>query len=591
MGRSSRSPSRDRDRSPKRESSAERKERKKKEKKEREMEKQREMEKENAKQAAIAAERERLSAQIQNETEKRQALQNNSADNQMQPRETRTVTLHNKAPASSTVVRPSHEEEPKDPKDAVVHDFGLGWPRVTMGEKDSDLIKSMAFSNVQKRIEDDMYQDYLKQKAVESRMIIPRKKGQDTSMERVSNLHKPAVLSLDQYRKRKSAHSISDNGSDASIPPKEKRMNLADQKVSLDDDDIQFPGFFLGATEDIEQHREQSFQSVETESQEEEFVYDADGNPMRMVEGKLEYVPPEELDDWDYVEEVEEQPESQFKVQGDSPFDFELEIKQYHDKIKHCDEKVGPAVGPSISNFLTDVFRKKTKEKPEIEKKIADIPRPVNIEGLRQIRCDEGVWQGIKDDTRISEQHLQKIHACILKGACGIASVLEIVREVSENPDKNVQSILVNKMKGHEMIKTLFKAAEVLGFGSQFLVTKRRAMIKKDLNPKFQRICSENHEFNENLFGGNLEEVSKDITNISRITEKYTPRNNRGRGRRGRGYWVPRGRGGRSGYYKQGGTKNWSGPRWTPRGRGGFSSRGRGRGGNHQNQSSTPKKN
>ncbi len=154
-------------------------------------------------------------------------------------------------------------------------------------------------------------------------------------------------------------------------------------------------------------------------------------------------------------------------------------------------EQSGPSVSDQLANVINTTLRSKLSEEKLKEKQNA-YPRRKNCETLEIPRVNPEIWSQLESSTRFCDIRLQKVQRLLLKGLMPLIQLLENCRQSKDaaNPMDKGKLVL-------DAI-TLFSQANVE------LNSRRRAMIKPDLNEKFQQICSEHVPITGFLFGDDV---------------------------------------------------------------------------------------
>ena len=201
------------------------------------------------------------------------------------------------------------------------------------------------------------------------------------------------------------------------------------------------------------------------------------------------------------------------------------------------DDSVGPEVNSALADMVNALFTKKMNDET-MTQKMKNVLRPKNCANLVTPRINHLIWDRLKPNTRSFDIKLQRIQNCMLKTVCGIIDVLDV--------NGKVPTATVNKK--------LVTCLAMMSHGLSDFNMRRRDLIKPDLSSVYKNMCSSEIPVTDELFGGDLHKVMKDISDSQRIVNKMGPKRgprdswnetSRGRGRP----WRGRGRGQRDRYH------------------------------------------
>lgn len=107
------------------------------------------------------------------------------------------------------------------------------------------------------------------------------------------------------------------------------------------------------------------------------------------------------------------------------------------------------------------------------------------------------VWEGLRKSTQITDQHLMRAHAYLLRG---LIPTLQVLQELGGK---------ANKEHRHRLLDAVY----LLAAGAHTLTVTRRAAMAPDLLPLFRALCAVDKPFGEWLFGPNelLEKTIKTL--------------------------------------------------------------------------------
>ena len=200
----------------------------------------------------------------------------------------------------------------------------------------------------------------------------------------------------------------------------------------------------------------------------------------------------------------------------DEPMFSEEEEGEIHDnleqfmKLSGISEDQGPKLNDTLSKGLEEMLSKgiKTEIKEELIKKYKT---PENCKRLEIVQCNQEVYKKSSKNTRIIESKLQDIQQCLNKGICAMAiafneslKALSTKQEVSDEKFKEMNSINTDAI-------TLFSQA------THMMDIFRKMNFRKEFKREYSSLCKE-VEIRENLFGKDLAEKVKSISETNKLT-------------------------------------------------------------------------
>ncbi|WAR14518.1 LOW QUALITY PROTEIN: hypothetical protein MAR_004623, partial [Mya arenaria] len=168
--------------------------------------------------------------------------------------------------------------------------------------------------------------------------------------------------------------------------------------------------------------------------------------------------------------------------------------------------KGSPVSGPLAS--LTDKIIDKTME----DKKRYDLadkyPVPENVTKLNPPKVNPEICRIIEAKTRSKDVKLQKIPQFTLRAMMPIMQVIDSLvagRDCQES------------LNFDELVTKLVDAVALTAVGNADANACRRESIKRDLNEEYQAICSNTNPVTQMLFGDNITDQLKSITDSNKI--------------------------------------------------------------------------
>ena len=155
-------------------------------------------------------------------------------------------------------------------------------------------------------------------------------------------------------------------------------------------------------------------------------------------------------------------------------------------------------LGPDVSEKLAGQVINKTLRSKLSERKLKEkqnaYSRPQNCESLETTRVNPEIWAQLQ---------------LLLKGLLPLVQLLE---NCQQSDDRST-----NKRK---IIKLVLDSVSLVAQANVELNSRRRALIKPDLDEKFQKICGDHVPITTLLFGDDVVKTLQDIASTNRVTQK-----------------------------------------------------------------------
>lgn len=168
--------------------------------------------------------------------------------------------------------------------------------------------------------------------------------------------------------------------------------------------------------------------------------------------------------------------------------------------------KGSPVSGPLAS--LTDKIIDKTMEDKKRNDLADKYPVPENVTKLNPPKVNPEIWRIIEAKTRSKDVKLQKIQQFTLRAMVPIMQVIDSLvagRDCKES------------LNFDELVTKLVDAVALTAVGNADANACRRESIKRDLNEEYQAICSNTNPVTQMLFGDNITDQLKSITESNKI--------------------------------------------------------------------------
>ena len=180
-------------------------------------------------------------------------------------------------------------------------------------------------------------------------------------------------------------------------------------------------------------------------------------------------------------------------------------LGEFTDLVNHQTERVGEPVGEKLASVLNKLLRVKLKD-DTLKVKLDSYSRPANCQAISQCRVNPEIWPILKTDSRVLDSKLQKVQQLFLTAATPLARAAD---ELLSPATADVSRIS----------KLILDAIAFLGAANVELNTKRRELIRPELNQAYKSLCSEDTDAKPSalLFGDNLPQRCKELRDTHRL--------------------------------------------------------------------------
>ena len=212
-------------------------------------------------------------------------------------------------------------------------------------------------------------------------------------------------------------------------------------------------------------------------------------------------------------------------------FDFDTLLDSLASEVNK-DEQCGPPIHGKLADIIENLAKGGIAEEKRAEK-IKAQHRPKNCPLMTCAYLNTELWDLVQVETRSRDARLQKVEQSMVAGLVPVINLANTMINSVVNNDK-----LPSRTS---MIEMLTDSITLIMSSKHELDMRRRELIRPDLQTEFRGICNPKHPVTEYLFGSDLTQVIKDITETSRVTNKIRNNGQSFRGR-GRGSQFSRGR-------------------------------------------------
>ena len=185
-------------------------------------------------------------------------------------------------------------------------------------------------------------------------------------------------------------------------------------------------------------------------------------------------------------------------------------------------EGTSKAIDSEIAKVIDLLFAAGLPE-DKLKEKMNAYERPSNVEKMTSVKVNSVIWDGLNPATRSQDLKMQKVHGILIKAMIAVSQVVSGLKDVLHT---DVKEITDGFNKGLDGLVLLVSAAKELNL-------RRRELIKPAINRDYAHLCSASTVVTDELFGADVSQQVKDITELNRVSQRLQGRRPRG-GRRGR---------------------------------------------------------
>ena len=206
-------------------------------------------------------------------------------------------------------------------------------------------------------------------------------------------------------------------------------------------------------------------------------------------------------------------------------------VEQYFDDLQVVARK-GHAVPDNIAKIVNYAFRNKMAE-PVREAKLKHFDIPSNCEGLDHVKVNQVIWNKMHPSTRGMDVKMQTAQNFVVAAGSGLSNIISRVMAMKATD--------FNEATVKQLTTDMLTTQVLIGQANVELNHRRRELIKPDLSSSYSYLCTSAKPFSNFLFGDELNDSVKEISEANKVCEQIFPRGGssgrsiRSRGSRGRG--------------------------------------------------------
>ena len=176
----------------------------------------------------------------------------------------------------------------------------------------------------------------------------------------------------------------------------------------------------------------------------------------------------------------------------------------------------GPKLNEDLAKGMDDMMSKGVTDeiKEELMKKYKT---PSNCKRLEVVQCNSEIFKKASKNTRITESKLQEIQECLNKGICALTCSVNEGLNLSLEKDKLEDTM----EKFREITTQNTDTLALLSNSSHMIDAFRKQNFRKEFRNEYSSICKE-EEVRDQLFGKDLTEKVKQITDVNKLSRKMS---------------------------------------------------------------------
>jgi len=185
----------------------------------------------------------------------------------------------------------------------------------------------------------------------------------------------------------------------------------------------------------------------------------------------------------------------------------ELPYEDLFKDTEDCGAKVNEGVAKRVNSACT---KRPAKEQFSlIQKKYL---RPENCDFLKAPRVNPELWDDLQDKTKSRECSFQSFQKNLIKG---ITPVVQLASKVVDAKKSKEDTISLN-----DVYDLTVDALTLLGNSVYEFSMKRREMLKSEVAPAYKSLCHESQPITTMLFGDELPQSIRSISQVKRMAAK-----------------------------------------------------------------------
>ena len=179
--------------------------------------------------------------------------------------------------------------------------------------------------------------------------------------------------------------------------------------------------------------------------------------------------------------------------------------------VLYLPEERGPKVNEGVAKRVNSACTKRPAKEQfsSIQKKYL---RPENCDFLKAPRVNPELWDDLQDKTKSRECSFQAFQKNLIKGS---TPVVQLASKVVDAKKRKEDSISLS-----DVYDLTVDALTLLGNSVYEFSMKRREMLKSEVAPAYKSLCHESQPITTLLFGDELPQSIRNISQVKRMAAK-----------------------------------------------------------------------
>ena len=179
-------------------------------------------------------------------------------------------------------------------------------------------------------------------------------------------------------------------------------------------------------------------------------------------------------------------------------------------------EGVGSPVHAEIATLIDTLF---TSGWPEdnLKEKLSAYIRPANITKLVPVKVNSIIWDNLTPPARSTDLKMQKVHSGMIKA---LTAATQAASELKNSGQ-------LTKVLG-SVLEKIFDSIIFMSVATKDLNLRRRELLKPAINQEYSHLCSANVPVTDELFGPDLSQQIKDLSELNKVAKQLKVTRGRG---------------------------------------------------------------
>lgn len=179
-------------------------------------------------------------------------------------------------------------------------------------------------------------------------------------------------------------------------------------------------------------------------------------------------------------------------------------------------DTVSEDIDAKVADMVNHLFSKGMRA-DEYQQVFEDdlVKRPNNCQALAPVECNPQIWDALRGEAKRNDFRLKDVSKDILGASTIITKSMLVLDKVAEHTQNPIVAQEVGLING---------ALALLGNANYKNNLARRAVLKREINPKYAHLCSEKVPVTRFLFGDDVSQSTKQIEDAEKLRNKISGR-------------------------------------------------------------------